>query len=312
MPLCEECATVCLEVVLEEMTRAEEEERYYEGVVSRLEAREEGDTEGVDELERELDEWVEKLEELRARDARLSELERRVNSLNDQFVAEEESYWRDYSKWKMIESGLCARRWKMLCDSERFEGMLERLRSLYPLNDVFHIWHDGHFATINSYRVGTRAPGSGEVVPHQEASVALEFLAMAVQRILTVLSHACSEWEIQLSGSGACLVRRPSGERYVLCSEKRGVFSKLVVKTSFDVALCGLVCCVAEIGEVLLKASGFELPHAVERCGKVAGRCVRRAANSEESWTQCLCCLTANVKAIIWWCSENRDLTAQL
>ena len=33
-------------------------------------------------------------------------------------------------------------------------GQLQHLERTDVLNDVFHIWHDGHFGTINDFRLG--------------------------------------------------------------------------------------------------------------------------------------------------------------
>lgn len=33
-------------------------------------------------------------------------------------------------------------------------AQLEKLKKTNVFNDVFHIWHDGHFGTINNFRLG--------------------------------------------------------------------------------------------------------------------------------------------------------------
>lgn len=40
-------------------------------------------------------------------------------------------------------------------DENRANNELELLNRTDYINDMFHIWYDGHYATINGYRLGT-------------------------------------------------------------------------------------------------------------------------------------------------------------
>ena len=37
---------------------------------------------------------------------------------------------------------------------ENAQEELEKLKITNVYNDTFHIWHDGHFGTINNFRLG--------------------------------------------------------------------------------------------------------------------------------------------------------------
>ena len=47
---------------------------------------------------------------------------------------------------------------------------LERLKRTNVYNDVFRIWHDGHFGTINNFRLGLLP---GHAVEWEEINAAL-------------------------------------------------------------------------------------------------------------------------------------------
>ena len=40
------------------------------------------------------------------------------------------------------------------CQQKYAQAQIERLKKTNAFNSTFHIWHTGHFATINGFRLG--------------------------------------------------------------------------------------------------------------------------------------------------------------
>jgi beclin 1 len=47
-----------------------------------------------------------------------------------------------------VQNSTVTRQYRLACKQ------LDKLKKTNVFNDVFHIWHDGHFGTINNFRLG--------------------------------------------------------------------------------------------------------------------------------------------------------------
>jgi beclin 1 len=72
----------------------------------------------------------------------------------EQLEREEAHYWREYSRHK--HQLLLAEDEYRSLDSQLRAGQaaLEKLKKTNVFNATFHIWHAGHFGTINGFRLG--------------------------------------------------------------------------------------------------------------------------------------------------------------
>ena len=69
---------------------------------------------------------------------------------------EENKYWKEYSRHKrqllIAEDDFRS----LECQQKYAQAQIERLKKTNAFNATFHIWHTGHFATINGFRLGNK------------------------------------------------------------------------------------------------------------------------------------------------------------
>ena len=115
----------------------------------------------VAELETELSnllleeqELMKELEELKTENSEIdSELEQQEEAKKG-LEEQEEEYWRQYSHHKQ-RLLLAEDEYRSLDCQLRFnQSQLDKLKKTNVFNATFHIWHSGHFGTINGFRLG--------------------------------------------------------------------------------------------------------------------------------------------------------------
>lgn len=163
-PLCEECAESMLEIMDRELKVAEEEWSDYKNYLKKLEQQQKHPN--LTELEKELNELKESEQKLLAE---LSALKDEENALNQSIEQEEKEkrelqeqeacYWREYTKHRRELMLTEDDKRSLECQIAYAEQQLEKLKDANIFNITFHIWHAGHFGTINNFRLGRLPSG---------------------------------------------------------------------------------------------------------------------------------------------------------
>ena len=65
---------------------------------------------------------------------------------------DEERYWREYSKHKRDLLSAEDSYRSLDCRLRYTQAQIDKLKKMNVFNATFHIWHVGHFATINGFR----------------------------------------------------------------------------------------------------------------------------------------------------------------
>eukprot|EP01125_Pyxidicula_operculata_P015525 TRINITY_DN5276_c0_g1_i4.p1 TRINITY_DN5276_c0_g1~~TRINITY_DN5276_c0_g1_i4.p1 ORF type:complete len:166 (-),score=21.89 TRINITY_DN5276_c0_g1_i4:488-985(-) len=122
------------------------------------------------------------------------------NSKNKMEVLEQE-YWHAYAN-------LCSERsrFQMECLSlnEQLEYSFERLekvRRTYVLNETYHIWHSGHFVTVNGFRLGKLR--RSQDTEWNEVNAAWGFSAHLIYHLLKELDYTLLNYRIIPFGSAS-------------------------------------------------------------------------------------------------------------
>ena len=63
-------------------------------------------------------------------------------------------YWKHHSSYTKQLGDFLEGRYSLLSSIAHGERRLQKLRRTNVCNDTFHIWYDGHFGTINNFRLG--------------------------------------------------------------------------------------------------------------------------------------------------------------
>ena len=159
-PLCEECTDTLLQSLEQQLELAEQDSQQYQEYLNKLNSETE-DTSEVGELEKELErlqveegELMKELEDLKAENASIdADLEKEALA-REQLEHQEEQYWRQYSQHKQ-QLLLAEDEYRSLdCQLRHSQSQLDKLKKTNVFNATFHIWHSGHFGTINGFRLG--------------------------------------------------------------------------------------------------------------------------------------------------------------
>uniref|UniRef100_A0A224YIF2 Beclin 1 n=1 Tax=Rhipicephalus zambeziensis TaxID=60191 RepID=A0A224YIF2_9ACAR len=311
-PICEECTDNLLDQMERQLDLAEDECKDYRKYLEQL-TNGEDEVVNLDELdaefrklqreERELLEAVEKIEKERSDVA--NERKQLADRL-ERLRADEDRYWREYSdlnRQLMQCSDDHASVQQQLKYSENKLGMLHKTN---VFNATFHIWHNGHFGTINNFRLG-RLPN----VPVEWSEINMAW----GQTVL--LLHSLAE-KMEMTFLRYRLV--PFGNHsYLMCLEDptrelplyfAGGF-KFLWDTKFDHAMVAFLDCLQQFREQVSKRdSNFCLPYRIDK-GKIEDSntgqscSIKIQFNSEEQWTKALKFMLTNLKWGLAWVSAH-------
>lgn len=172
--------------------------------------------------------------------------------------------------------------------------MLRRLQRYNVCNDVFHIWHDGLFGTINGLRLG-RLPS--KPVEWVEINAAL---GQAVLLLATIADRANFEFSrnrLVPRGSFSRIVNM-YGKEYNLYSDG-GMFRR----RGFNQAMTLFLECVEDAGRRAMKEEpSLKFPYKVER-GKIGGLPI--SLGNDEQWTRALKYMLTHLKWLLAWISKR-------
>ncbi|RMX68713.1 hypothetical protein DD238_003944 [Peronospora effusa] len=172
--------------------------------------------------------------------------------------------------------------------------MLRRLQRYNVCNDVFHIWYDGLFGTINGLRLG-RLPS--KPVEWVEINAAM---GQAVLLLATIADRAGFEFSrnrLVPRGSFSRVVNM-YGKEYSLYSDG-GMFRR----RGFNQAMILFLECVEDAGRRAMKEEPLlKFPYKVER-GKIGGLPI--SLGNDEQWTRALKYMLTHLKWLLAWISKR-------
>ncbi|XP_055905655.1 beclin-1-like protein [Eupeodes corollae] len=309
-PLCDECTDSMLELLERELKIAENEWRDYKSYLEKLEKSEEKPN--IPELRKELADLESKEKHLLEE---LSKLKVKESTLNAEIKAEEAekaklaeqevSYWREYTKH---------RRDLMLTEDDKrslenqisyAEHHLKRLQNTNIFNVAFHIWHAGHFGTINNFRLG-RLPSAS--VDWSEINAAWGQTVLLLCALARKIGLSFEKYRLVPFGSHSYVEVLGEGRELPLYGT--GGF-KFFWDTKFDAAMVAFLECLIQFQqEVEKRDTEFCLPYKMEK-GKIIdpstanSYSIKIQFNSEEQWTKALKFMLTNLKWGLAWVSSQ-------
>jgi len=311
-PLCEECTDSLLNQLDEQLHIAEKELHDYKHFLEQTGKFEEKNEEET-ALDRELEELrkeevslLQRLDELQNEKQQLRKENEELDKAEEDLKRKEDKYWKDYCIHRRALSDFQDEQISVNNQLQYAQSQLDKLRKTNVFNSTFHIWHKGHFGTINGFRLG-RLP-----------SVPVEWAEMNAAWGQTVLLlHSLSK-KIGLNFKRYRLV--PYGNHsYIECLEEKmkelplygsGGF-RFFWDTKFDQAMVAFLDCLQQFKEEVERGdSGFYLPYRMEK-GKIfdsrgtGSYSVRIQFNSEEHWTKALKFMLTNLKWGLAWVSSQ-------
>lgn len=172
--------------------------------------------------------------------------------------------------------------------------LLRRLQRYNVFNDVFHIWHDGLFGTINGLRLG-RLPS--KPVEWVEINAAL---GQAVLLLTIIAERANFEFmrnKLIPRGSFSRVVNK-DGREYSLFSDG-GMFRR----RGFNHAMILFLECVDDAGRrAMHEEPAMKFPYRIQR-GKINDLPI--SLGNDEQWTKALKCMLTHLKWLLAWISKR-------
>jgi Apg6 BARA domain len=210
----------------------------------------------------------------------------------------ESEYWALFGEFA-ADAHVCQAQQAEVCHAlSTKRAMLESLVSTHTLNDAFHVWHDGHFGTINRFRLG-RLPS--QPVDWHELNAAWGLAAHLLYCVQKTLRVEFRAWKILPHGSFSRIQRRSDENVFELYGSSDISLGRLFWYRRFDQAMVGFLQCVSELGQYTAKrdrSRNFKLPHTIDK-DRIGEGSIRSQFNNEEAWTKALKCTLTNLKYIV-------------
>lgn len=209
-PLCEDCSDSLLSLLEQQLSQAEEECLEYKQFLTKIaKETEDENLSNLEVLEKELiclqaeeQELKFELKDLVKKHETISkeiEDEREEENLVQE---EEEKYWKSYSVHRNQQFQVLDEQISLECQLRFTRSNLDRLKQTNAFNAAFHLWHIGHFGTINGLRMG-RLPS----VPVDWAEInaawgQVTILLSALARKINLVFH---RYKLLPFGSQSCI-----------------------------------------------------------------------------------------------------------
>jgi len=177
---------------------------------------------------------------------------------------------------------------------------LERLRKTNVFNDVFRIWHDGPFGTINNLRLG-RLPNAP--VEWSEINAAWGQALLLLNTLANKMEYKFQNYRLIPNGSFSRIERTTDGR--VLDLFTTGEIGRFFKSGRSD-AMVAFLDCLKQLGVVAEsrdKEKTFKVPYPIE--GDLIGGCSIKAQFNDVEWTRSLKFTLTNLKWLLAWSSHQ-------
>ncbi|XP_066157399.1 beclin-1-like protein [Euwallacea fornicatus] len=302
-PLCEECSDYLIEILEQQLEATKKDYDNYCEYYKILQS--ERDEPKLVDLERELNELCEEEGRLLAElEAMKSEEEITMKTIVQQeeiakrIMKEEDVYWKECVRHKQEWLDAEDEGQSLKCQLSSAESHLEKLKHTNVFNGAFHIWHQGHFGTINNFRLGTlpSVPVTWSEINTAWGQTVLLFCTLARKINLNFETHRPvpygSHSYIEVIGENKKLPLYGSGG------------PKYLWDTKFDTAMAAFLGCLQQfterVEELEKNDKVFKFPYRVMN-GKIEDSdnvkyTLRATIISEEQWTKALKFMLTDLK----------------
>ena len=306
-PLCTVCPESALEYYQQEIRAEEEAHQRYQRMIDHLKEQDTSEEQSLDS------ELVRLREEKTKLEAELDQLHRQSEEVTEQLTKErereaalsqqEKEYWEEFNDHQRQMLDLRDQQTGMDLQLQYTQDQLSRLKRTSVLNTAFHIWHNGHFATINGLRFG-RLPNV--LVDWTEINAAWGQTTL----LLCTLENLCGinfqRYKLIPYGSQS-FVHSIEGKKRNL---PLYTSSRLFSDARFDSGMTAFLDCLRQFKEHVETASNgrFMLPYKIvdDRIGEGQELySIRIQLNSEERWTKALKFVLTNLRWGMTWVSSN-------
>lgn len=308
-PLCASCPDAVMQYYVDELRACEEAHRRYETLVQAMET----ELESGQQLS-ELDQELAQLQEEEAR------LEQELMDLHSQMAQaasavaaeqdreacieeEEQRYWVEFNAHQADMLELRDQQTGVELQLQNSRDQLSRMKRTSVLNTAFHIWHNGHFATVNGLRLG-KLPNVPVEWP--EINAAWGQTALLLNTLASVCGLVFQRYKLIPYGSQS-FIQDLDGKKKIF---PLYTGSRLFSDAKFDTAMVAFLDCLSQFKAHIENTSSgrFMLPYRIDKDRIGDGQeyySIRVQFNSEERWTKALKFVLTNLRWGMTWVSAN-------
>lgn len=304
LPLCNECAKTLIADLDEELSMMESQNESYMYFMDQLEQKEKK-WPSFSDMEEELLRLEEEERELRVQLTSLNTQKRAISAEVAHIKAEggklinfEERYWLNFDELHVTFTTFLDERDACKVETNYMKDLLLKVQQTQIINDAFYIWHDGHFGTINSFRLG-RLPS--QPVDWNEINAAWGLATLLLYNMAKRIGFHFSTYRLVPSGSCSKMERIDNSSTYELFGSSDISLGRLFWYRRFDNGMVAFLMCLKEMGDFAEnRDKSFKLPHKMEK-DKVGDMSIKIQFNNEETWTKSLKYMLTNLKWLLAW-----------
>lgn len=313
-PLCSQCPEAVLKEYERQIQHQKNSRELYEAMAGRLTGEVESYREEAGVLDGELE--VLRSEEAELRAQLLQVEERRcgvAQKLTEQrareheLKAEEQRYWSDFNAHQQhllqLRDEQVSVRYLLKHTSEQ----LAQLKKSNVLNTAFHIWHNGHFGTINGLRLGRLHTVPVEWSEINGAWGQTAFLLFTLARLAGLRFE---RYKLVPYGNQSFIEATEERRSRILpLYSTPGL--RLWTDLKFDAAMVAFLDCLSQLKAHIEHSSStahFSLPYRIERDQIGDGKefySIRTQFNTPEKWTKALKFVLTDLRWALAWHATN-------
>lgn len=311
-PLCVECPEAVLDSYHQEICRMEEAKKHYESMAVRLQKEVKGYKSEMEGVDMELETLQKEEEELKSKLLRTEEQRREIaTELAKQkekeklLKQEEEAYWREFNDHQrqilQFKDDQISVHYQLQYTTEQ----LTRLKKTNVLNSAFHIWHNGHFGTINGLRLGRLQTVPVEWSEINAAWGQTTFLLNTLARVARIKFE---RFKLVPYGNQSFIEDLESKRRILPLHSASGL--RLFNDSKFDSAMVAFLDCLNQLKQHIESNSQphFMLPYKIEKDRIGDGKefySIKTQFNTPERWTRALKFVLTNLRWALTWVAAS-------
>eukprot|EP01132_Coremiostelium_polycephalum_P003180 gene3180-3979_t len=309
LPLCLECTKATISELDDEHAILESEATVYKNFLQDLTIKEKGYLEQSKTLDDEIKRLEEEEQYLRIfmekshqERQQIDILSQELNRRKDQMKALEQEYWEAYSELQLEAFKNKDERESVGVQIHRVNDQLENLKQTSILNDAFHLWHDGHFGTINSLRLG-KLPS--QPVEWNEINAAWGLAISLLDNMSKRIKFKFSTYILIPNGSSSRIEKRDdSTVSYELFGSSDISLARLFWYKRFGNGMVSFLQCLKEMCDyVKTQDPEFSVPYPIDK-EHIGGMHIKMQFTNDDTWTKSLKFMLTNLKWLLIWVSK--------
>lgn len=311
-PLCHECAEMLLDSLSKQLRDVSRERDCYIDFLRTVNSNVASDAE-MEALEHEIKQI--QLEEDASIQA-LRDIEDQQKDVRDEIAAlerealeldkDEERYWQECNEFQLALQSFHNERDSVNLKYDYDTRQLEKLHKTNVYNDTFCISHEGHFGTINGFRLG-RLPT--QPVDWAEINAAWGQTLLLLHTIANKLNFTFKTYRLVPLGSFS-RIDKIEGDKasYELYGSGEFAIGRVFLNRRFDNAMVAFLNCLQQLGDHAehhgQQDPKLELPYKINK-DRIGDASIKLQFNQDETWTRALKYTLTNTKWILAYASSS-------